>query len=462
MTQSTVAQSIILAIPARLKSTRLANKALLDIAGKPMLAHVIERAREFAELMRARGRKVEIVVATDDQQISDVARTYQIDVCMTKASHPTGTDRLHECADKLHWASDACVVNLQGDEPLMPSSCLAKVVEALDQNPNAVIATLCTPIISMAQLMDPSCVKLVRRNDLRALYFSRAPIPFARDAFATAHPQAPLELPTGVPYLRHIGVYAYRVSALRTLAQAPQSNTERAESLEQLRALALGLEIIVADAPEAIPAGVDTLEDLQRVQKLFAQMPASETQVQALNTGKSRLSASTAQAPRSLLFVCMGNICRSPLSWAYAQKRAKSSGWNELDIQSRGTHAVKGRSNEGAQADLRAQAIARAAGLDIKAHRTQMVSQEDFLKFDLIIAHDDRNLADLRAICPVPLHDKIKLLLEFAIDGAPADNVPADLGVPDPYMGDHEDFIRAWQLIKLGVDGMFKKLYNVV
>jgi 3-deoxy-manno-octulosonate cytidylyltransferase (CMP-KDO synthetase) len=457
---------IILAIPARLKSTRLANKALLDIAGKPMIAHVIARAREFAELMLQRGRKVDMVVATDDQQIAEVARAYQIDVCMTKASHPTGTDRLHECADKLHWASDACVVNLQGDEPLMPASCLAKVVEALDQNPNAAIATLCTPIDSVAQLMDASCVKLVRRNDLRALYFSRAPIPFARDDFAEASPHLPRELPIDAPYLRHIGVYAYRVSALRTLAQAPQARIERAESLEQLRALALGLEIIVAEAPEAIPAGVDTLEDLQRVQKLFAQMPTIETQTHAVQTSatpinKARQSASTAQAPRSLLLVCMGNICRSPLSWAYAQKRAKASGWNELDIQSRGTHAVKGRGNEGAQADLRAQAIARAAGLDIKAHRTQMVSQEDFLKFDLIIAHDDRNLADLRAICPVPLHDKIKLLLEFAIDGAPADNVPADLGVPDPYMGDHEDFIRAWQLIKLGVDGMFKRLYSV-
>ena len=461
-----MSQPIILAIPARLKSIRLANKALLDIAGKPMLAHVIERAREFAALMQARGRKVEIVVATDDQQISDVARTYQTDVCMTSSSHPTGTDRLHECADKLHWASDACVVNLQGDEPLMPPSCLAKVVEALEQNPNAAIATLCTPIVSMAQLLDPSCVKLVRRNDLRALYFSRAPIPFARDEFAAARPEQPQGLPKDVPYLRHIGVYAYRVSALKTLAQTPQASIERAESLEQLRALTLGLEIVVVDAPEVIPAGVDTLEDLQRVQKHFAQMSSSASQTDAVQTSATQTSepqptANTAQAPRSLLFVCMGNICRSPLSWAYAQKRARASGWNELDIQSRGTHAVKGRGNEGAQSDLRAQAIARAAGLELKAHRTQMVSQEDFLKFDLILAHDDRNLADLRAICPPPLHNKIKLLLEFAADGAPADNLPDDWAVPDPYMGDHEDFIRAWQLIKLGVDGMFKKLYNV-
>ena len=451
-------QPIILAIPARLKSTRLANKALLDIAGKPMLAHVIARAREFAELMRQRGRKVEIVVATDDLQIAEVARQNQTEVCMTSVNHPTGTDRLHECAQKLHWASDACVVNLQGDEPLMPASCLASVVEALDRHPNAAIATLCTPIVSMTQLLDAACVKLVRRDDLRALYFSRAPIPFARDDFANAHPHPPLQLPQDAPYLRHVGVYAYRVSALKTLALAPQARIERAESLEQLRALALGLEIMVVDAPEAIPAGVDTLADLQRVQHLFAQMPAKALPAKTQPIAKSAAAhaANTAQAPRSLLFVCMGNICRSPLSWAYAQKRAKASGWNELDIQSRGTHAVKNRGGEGASADLRSQAVARAAGLDIKAHRTQMVSLEDFIKFDLIIAHDARNLADLQAVCPAPLHDKIKLLLEFA-----SENAPADLAVPDPYMGDHEDFIRAWQLIKKGVDGMFKTLYRV-
>ena len=445
--------SLIIAIPARLASTRLPNKPLLLLAGKPIVAHVIERARAFAASPEGLQRNANVVLATESSEIAEIGRQLGVQVCMTRADHPTGTDRLAECAQQLGWLDDAIVINLQGDEPLMPAECLESVIGLLESNRRASIATLSTPITSMAELFDPNCVKVVLRDDARALYFSRAPIPYARDAFANVSglgdsALSTRELPKQLPFARHLGLYAYRAGALKQLALAPQSALERAESLEQLRALSLGLEIVVATAPVAIPPGIDTAADLQRVE---AQLQLANSNTTASNATESSMSndfgANARLVARKILFVCMGNICRSPLSLVQAQKLAQETGFDSLEFSSRATYSGTARQ----PADLRTQAIARAAGLNLKDHRAQTLKAQDFYDFDLLIAHDERNVADMLEICPPGFEDKIKLLLDFAPDAGRPD-------VPDPYQGDHEDFILAWQLIKNGVDGLITAL----
>lgn len=248
-----MSDSVVIAIPARFAASRLPGKPLLLAAGKPLIAHVIERARRFANAT--------LVVATDDPRIAAVAEQLGAAAVMTRADHATGSDRLAEVADQLGWLDDQIVVNLQGDEPLMPLSCLHAVVAALQEDASAAAATLATPAIEVRELFDPSCVKVVSDTRGRALYFSRAPIPWARDAMAAD----PTTLPS-VPILRHVGLYAYRAGTLRRFARLPKSSLEQAESLEQLRLLEHGLSIAVRLAPEPIPAGIDTPEDLQRFQ----------------------------------------------------------------------------------------------------------------------------------------------------------------------------------------------------
>ncbi len=439
----TLVMSLIIAIPARLASTRLPNKPLLALAGKPIVAHVIARAQAFARSPEGKARNASVVVATESELIAEISRALGVAVCMTRSDHPTGTDRLAECARQLAWAHDAIVVNLQGDEPLMPAACVLRVIDLLEANPDAAIATLSTPITTVGELFDPNCVKVVLRDDARALYFSRAPIPYARDAFTT---NVPANLPENLPFARHLGLYAYRAGALKRLADAPQSVLERAESLEQLRALSIGLEIVVADAPVVMPPGIDTPADLQRVEALLhAQLATSLTPIVSIqNAATPRRSGLLA---RKILFVCMGNICRSPLSLVQAQKRAQETGFGSLEFSSRATYSGTARQ----PADLRTQAIARAAGLNLKEHRAQPLKAQDFYDFDLLIAHDARNVEDMLAICPSGFEDKIKLLMEFAPDAPRPD-------VPDPYSGDHQDFILAWQLIKQGVEGLFVAL----
>ena len=245
------------AIPARYASTRLPAKPLRLIAGRPMIAHVIDRAL-------AAGAR-EVVVATDDARIAEVAGSLPARVCMTRVEHASGIDRLAEVAAQLGWPDDAIVVNLQGDEPLAPAAGI-RAVAGLLARAQAPMATLCTPIGDAEELFSPSSVKLIVDARGHAIYFSRAPIPFARDAFA-ARPEA---LPPDVRYLRHIGIYAYRAGFLQRFAALPPGRLERIESLEQLRAIEAGHAIAVAESPEPFPAGVDTEADLARVEALLA------------------------------------------------------------------------------------------------------------------------------------------------------------------------------------------------
>ena len=242
-------------IPARFDSSRLPGKALLPLAGKPMLQWVHERARQ--------SRAEEIFVATDDERISIAANGFGATVVMTARSHVSGTDRIAEVAATRGWSGDTIVVNVQGDEPLIPPAVINQVAELLAANPRADIATLATKIDNAADLADPNNVKIACDATGRALYFSRAPIPFNRDAPATLTPAS----------LRHVGIYAYRVAALRKLASLPASRLELIEKLEQLRALENGLEIRVALAVERPLADVNTAADLERAERALLLRP---------------------------------------------------------------------------------------------------------------------------------------------------------------------------------------------
>lgn len=241
-------------IPARFGSSRLPGKPLLDIAGKPMIEHVWLRAQESG----AR----EIVVATDDPRIVDVVKGFGGRAVMTSSDHVSGTDRLAEVAESLGWAEQTLVVNLQGDEPLLPGVWLARIAQLLANEPRAGIATLATPVQSSADIANPNVVKVVTDREGFALYFSRASIPWVRDSY-----RLPDVFPlTGkVPVLRHLGLYAYRVGALLQVAKSPVAAIEQAEALEQLRALYLGIRIRVEITSESLGHGVDTRSDLEAV-----------------------------------------------------------------------------------------------------------------------------------------------------------------------------------------------------
>jgi 3-deoxy-manno-octulosonate cytidylyltransferase (CMP-KDO synthetase) len=240
-------------IPARMRSTRLPGKMLADIAGKPLVAWVAQRAAESGA--------DQVIIATDHQEIADAAAAHGHRVCTTSVAHETGTDRLAEAVTLLGLADDEIVVNVQGDEPLIDPELIRKVAGELALRPNASIATAVHPIESAAAFFDPNVVKVVIDTDGYAQYFSRAPIPFARDAFARTREA----LPADFPAFRHIGIYAYRVSYLREYSSLSPTAAERFEALEQLRALGHGHRIAVAFWNEPLEAGVDTREDLERV-----------------------------------------------------------------------------------------------------------------------------------------------------------------------------------------------------
>ncbi|SDS47432.1 3-deoxy-manno-octulosonate cytidylyltransferase (CMP-KDO synthetase) [Pseudomonas oryzae] len=247
----------VVVIPARFASTRLPGKPLQDIAGKPMIQHVWQQARKSAASR--------VVVATDDVRIVEACQAFGAEVVLTAASHNSGTDRLAEVAGQLGLAGDAIVVNVQGDEPLIPPAIIDQVAANLAGHPEAGIATLAEPISDPAQLFNPNVVKVVADATGLALTFSRAPLPWARDAFAVQRDT----LPAGVPFRRHIGIYAYRAGFLHDFVAWGPCWLEDTESLEQLRALWHGVRIHVADALEAPPTGVDTPDDLQRVRQLL-------------------------------------------------------------------------------------------------------------------------------------------------------------------------------------------------
>ena len=247
-------------IPARHASSRLPGKPLADIAGLPMVVHVARRAL-------ASGAD-EVVVATDDARVRDAVAAHGLAVEMTDPAHPSGTDRIAEVAIRRDWPDDAVVVNVQGDEPLIEPSLVASVARALREG-DADIATAAHPLHDAAQFMDPNVVKVVCDERGHALTFSRAPIPWPRDAFA--HDRS--ALPADLPALRHIGIYAYTVRYLRRHGTLAVTALERFECLEQLRALGWGFRICVHIADQAPAAGVDTPADLERVRGLLATRP---------------------------------------------------------------------------------------------------------------------------------------------------------------------------------------------
>ncbi|MDZ7750235.1 MAG: 3-deoxy-manno-octulosonate cytidylyltransferase [Gammaproteobacteria bacterium] len=240
-------------IPARYGSTRLPGKVLADIHGRPMLQYVYDNARASGA--------TRVVVATDSERVAEACRDFGAEVCMTSADHRTGTDRLAEAAEVLGLADDAVVVNVQGDEPLLPWQLIHQVADDLVAHGDAHVATLCEPVRSAEELFDANAVKVVMDGAGYALYFSRAPIPWHRDGFSAAERR----LPPGGSHYRHLGLYAYRVSYLKFFATHPPCELERLESLEQLRALHGGHRIHVAAALMAPGMGVDTPGDLARV-----------------------------------------------------------------------------------------------------------------------------------------------------------------------------------------------------
>ncbi|OUR71963.1 3-deoxy-manno-octulosonate cytidylyltransferase [Methylophaga sp. 41_12_T18] len=244
-------------IPARYNSSRLPGKPLLDIAGKPMIQHVFERAQESAAS--------EIIIATDDVRIEQAAKNFGADVCMTQAEHPSGTDRLAEVAITRQFANDDIIVNVQGDEPCLPAALINQVARDLEQHQDADISTLYSQINQEKQIFDPNVVKAVMDNNGYALYFSRAPIPWMREHF-----NRDSSLPPELPHFRHIGLYAYRASFLKHYSELAPCIIEQEESLEQLRAMFYGKKIHLTAAEISSGHGVDTADDLVAVRKLLS------------------------------------------------------------------------------------------------------------------------------------------------------------------------------------------------
>ncbi len=242
-------------IPARFASTRLPGKPLLDIAGKPMVVRVAEQA--------AKSGASEIWVATDHQGVADAVKAYGFNVMMTSSEHASGTDRLAEVAQHLNWQDDEIVVNVQGDEPLIPPDLIQEVAQHLHDHSQASISTASHAVHDWPTLFNPNVVKVVTDRMGYALYFSRAPIPFARDSFGGG------PFPEDLPAFRHIGIYAYRASFLKVYNQLQPAGIEEFEALEQLRALWHGYKISVASTEYTPGAGVDTQEDLKRVRQIF-------------------------------------------------------------------------------------------------------------------------------------------------------------------------------------------------
>lgn len=247
-------------IPARYASSRLPGKPLIELAGKPMIQHVYERAL-------ATGVQ-DIVVATDDERIQQAALAFGAEVVMTSPEHENGTERIAEVAQIKGWDQDAVIVNLQGDEPLIPQSLIELTAQGLIENPEAGMSSICTPIQSDADVFNPNVVKVVLNKDNFALYFSRASIPWDRDQYQ--HDK--MQKTDKIPVYRHIGMYGYRVSFLQQYSQMTACALEATEALEQLRALWYGVKIHMGIIEQAPAHGVDTLEDAKRVEQLLLSM----------------------------------------------------------------------------------------------------------------------------------------------------------------------------------------------
>jgi len=243
-------------IPARFASERLPGKVLLDMAGQPLLQHVWKRACESTAQS--------VVIATDDERIMTAAKAFGAQVVLTGTNHQSGSDRVAECATLLEWPDEHLVVNLQGDEPLMPPACLDQVAALLEQRADCEVASLYWPINEPDEVKNPNAVKVVTDTHDRALYFSRSSIPFSR-----AYGSIDQAIAAGALWKRHLGLYAYRLAALRRYTSCAPTPLETSERLEQLRILEQGGRIAMAQACEYIPAGVDTPDDLQRVRDII-------------------------------------------------------------------------------------------------------------------------------------------------------------------------------------------------
>ncbi|EIG27779.1 3-deoxy-manno-octulosonate cytidylyltransferase [Haemophilus paraphrohaemolyticus] len=243
-------------IPARYASSRLPRKPLADIVGKPMIQHVWKKAQQAGANR--------VIIATDHEEIEKVAKAFGAEVCMTSTEHNSGTERLSEVIEKMAIADDEVIVNVQGDEPLIPSVIIQQVAQNLAEN-QVNMATLAVKLETKEELFNPNCVKVVTDQKGMALYFSRATIPFARDHFADCDDA----FVASQPYLRHIGIYAYRAKFVNQYIRWQPTVLEKLESLEQLRALWYGEKIHVELAKEAPQVGVDTLEDLERVRAIL-------------------------------------------------------------------------------------------------------------------------------------------------------------------------------------------------
>ena len=241
-------------IPARFDSSRLPGKALADLGGRPLIEHVYARA--------VASGATEVVIATDDDRIARAAEAFGATVCMTAATHQSGSERLAEAVRLRREPEDAIIVNLQGDEPFMPAAVVRQVAACLEQRPQLEMASVCEPLRDADEWRDPNAVKVVRDEADYALYFSRAPIPYPRDDAFT---------PPGTrDFRRHVGLYAYRVGFLQRFVRWPAAALEQLEKLEQLRALAHGARILVEDAAAPCGVGVDTPDDLARARAHFA------------------------------------------------------------------------------------------------------------------------------------------------------------------------------------------------
>jgi 3-deoxy-manno-octulosonate cytidylyltransferase (CMP-KDO synthetase) len=249
-------------VPARLASTRLPRKPLADIHGLPMVVRVAQRVQQSGASR--------VVVAADSEEIAAACRMHRVDAVLTSPAHPTGTDRLAEAAAQLRLPDDEIVVNVQGDEPLIPPAIVAAVAQLLQQRTDCGIATAAHPLHDTTEFFSPNVVKVVTDRSGRALLFSRAPIPWPRDAFATLRDAPPAHLPTALHALRHVGLYAYRAGFLKQYPLLGRAPIEEHESLEQLRALwhGVGIAVLTLDAP--LPPGVDTPADLEQVRKLIS------------------------------------------------------------------------------------------------------------------------------------------------------------------------------------------------
>lgn len=418
-------------IPARYGSSRLPAKPLMDIAGKPMVVHVYERAL----LSKAKT----VVVATDDERIAQALKPYGARVVMTSPNHPSGTDRLQEVAAKMRWDDDDIIVNVQGDEPLIPPEVINQVAANLANNRQAGIATLAEAIEDVGQLSNPNIVKLVRDANNMAMYFSRAPMPWARDAFA----QGIKELPVKDLYWRHLGIYAYKVSFLNAYVKWPPAVLEQVEALEQLRALYYGVKIHVDQACVNLPAGVDTQEDLERVRAIVAAQ-------KVVAAPKATPEKATNADKISVLFVCLGNICRSPTVEGVFRTMVEKSGWKDMfNIDSAGTAAYY----VGEPPDKRAQKHAQARGYDLSKLRARFISPQDFKKFDYILVMDKKNLLEMEKVqkyCRDP-KAKLQLFLDFH---------PTRQGqeVPDPYNGSDSGFEVVLDLVEPAAENLLKTL----